>query len=410
MKPLLKALLPSLWLALFVGVCLSRSSVGPSATPLLCWLAATGMAYVGLTSPGQLWALLARYRLLFGALAALSLCIVAAEALAWPVAPGWLARLPPQAALLWCVPPLALFLLNQQRLQAVMVVFGAVCVWHLVAMPIEAVYGLKLGWHPLALLPRVAGPLNFQASGLASQAYFFTGLFLAMFYMVSGPLHAGRVFKKLRLSGPVLVGLTALWLVPVAAVQSRSALAGALLACLLTLAAQLRDRRFLRMLWPVVVVALLAGLGFYWFLFSANKTGLDLRLPYLQHYFLAALQWPCVLTGHGFLLADASMLLPGLTPVGHSHNDLVQILYSWGLPALLAYLAFWAGLLRLVSAGFVKKGEYWPVYALVAVLPGMVTDLGFQLFEKATFLVFLTALCLAFDLQPAKAPPPATPP
>ena len=174
--------------------------------------------------------------------------------------------------------------------------------------------------------------------------------------------------------------------------QSRSAFAGSLLALLLTVMSQVRDKK--RLLYIFVPALLIGGL-LYLYLFSGGKSGPDLRLMYLKHYFLSALQWPGVLTGKGFVLADPTMVIPGVSPVGHSHNDLVQILFSWGMPALLAYVAFWAGLIQLIYRKFVQTAEYWPVYALAAVLPAMVTDLGFQLFEKAAFIVFLTALCMA---------------
>jgi hypothetical protein len=190
----------------------------------------------------------------------------------------------------------------------------------------------------------------------------------------------------------VLLLLTALWLVPVACVQSRSAFAGSLLALLLTVMSQVRNKT--RLLYIFVPALLIGGL-LYLYLFSGGKSGPDLRIMYLKHYFLSALQWPVVVTGKGFFLADPTMVIPGVPPVGHSHNDLVQILFSWGMPALLAYLAFWAGLIKLIYRKFVQTAEYWPVYALAAVLPAMVTDLGFQLFEKAAFIVFLTALCIA---------------
>ena len=77
-------------------------------------------------------------------------------------------------------------------LLALALVFLAVCAWHFVAMPVEAVSGAKLTWHESsAAMPRSAGPLNFQASGLALQPYFFSGLFAgalaaSLFYFLAG--------------------------------------------------------------------------------------------------------------------------------------------------------------------------------------------------------------------------------
>jgi hypothetical protein len=108
------------------------------------------------------------------------------------------------------------------------------------------------------------------------------------------------------------------------------------------------------------------------------------------------------------------MLLPGLDPITHSHNDLVQMLYSWGSAALVAYIVFWCGLLSLVYSGFVARKEYWPVCALLVAVPGMVTDLGFEHYEKAAFLVILAAFCMALapaanraEMAPSRRP--ATP-
>ena len=382
------------WLAIFTFLMVTRATVSPPAAMFFLALAISGGMYLALTSPTRLWQLLKTYCLLFVALLVFAICIVWSEAHALKGEPrDFLASVPTQVGVLFCIPTLALFLQDRQLLRLLTGVFLAISAWHFVAMPIEAVYGLKTGWHPAVLAPRAAGPLVYQASGLAADSFFFSGLLQGMFYMAVGVVYSRQLFgQKTTISDAALLVLTALWLIPVACVQSRSAFAGSLLALLLTLMSQVHHRR--RLLQFFIPALLIGGL-LYLYLFSGGKSGPDLRIIYLKHYFLSALQWPGVLTGKGFIRADYSMVIPGVSPVGHSHNDLVQILFSWGAPALLAYLAFWAGLLRLIYQKFIKKAEYWPVYALVAVLPAMVTDLGFQLFEKAAFIVFLTALCLA---------------
>ena len=381
------------WLAIFTFLMVTRATVSPPAAILFLGLAISGGVYLALTSPARLRQLLKTYRLVFVALLVFALCIVWSEAHAWKgESRDFLASVPTQVGVLFCIPTLVLFLQDRLLLRLLVGVFLAISAWHFIAMPSEAVYGLKTGWHPAALVPRAAGPLAYQASGLAADSFFFSGLFQGMFYAAVGVVYSRQLFgQKIIISDAALLLLTALWLIPVACVQSRSAFAGSLLALLLTLMSQVHGRK--RLLYLFIPTLLIGGL-LYLYLFSGGKSGPDLRIMYLKHYFLSALQWPGVLTGKGFIRADYSMVIPGVSPVGHSHNDLVQILFSWGMPALLAYLAFWAGLLHLIYQQFIKKAEYWPAYALVAVLPAMVTDLGFQLFEKAAFVVFLTALCL----------------
>ena len=382
------------WLAIFTFLMVTRATVSLPAAMFFLALAVSGGVYLALTSPARLLQLLTKYRLVFVALLVFALCIVGSEAHAWKgESIDFIASVPTQVGVIFCIPTLALFLQDRQLLRLLVGVFLAISAWHFVAMPIEAVYGLKTGWHPAVLVPRAAGPLVYQASGLAADSFFFSGLFQGAFYMAVGVVYSRRLFgQKIIISDNALLLLTALWLIPVACVQSRSAFAGSLMALLLTVMSQVRDKkRLLQMFIPTVLVG---GL-LYLYLFSGGKSGPDLRIMYLKHYFLSALQWPGILTGKGFIRADYSMVIPGVSPVGHSHNDLVQILFSWGMPALLAYMAFWAGLIKLICRKFVQKAEYWPVYALVSVLPAMITDLGFQLFEKAAFIVFLTALCMA---------------
>jgi hypothetical protein len=301
---------------------------------------------------------------------------------------------PSQTAALLCLPVLAVFLADSRIFKAVVALFSAVCLWHFVMMPIESMTGFKLTWHPHFLLARAAWPLQFQASGLAWQTFCFVGLFLPLFYLAWGPVFERRVFGEPRVPHWVAGLLPILWLFPVATVQSRSGLAGALVAGVLAMLAWHKRPGLGRWL-------LLAGVGvlvvwFYLYLFAEGKTGPGLRWAYLQAYIREALDWQWLATGRGFSRELASpVVVPGLMPLAHSHNDIAQVFYSWGLPGLLAYAVFWFALLRLVFTRFVARGEYWPALALVAVIPNLVTDVGFHFFEKAAFLVLLAAMCMA---------------
>jgi hypothetical protein len=146
----------------------------------------------------------------------------------------------------------------------------------------------------------------------------------------------------------------------------------------------------------LLLIACVGATAIYYVYMSETKTGAGLRLAYMKFYLREALDWHWLATGRaypGFIESPA--LVRGQAPLTHSHNDLVQVFFSWGLPGLLAYLAFWAGLLRLIYTRFAVRGEYWPALALVAVVPNMITDLGFHFFEKASFLVILAAMCMA---------------
>lgn len=309
--------------------------------------------------------------------------------------------LPPQVGLLLCLPALALFLHDRRNFRIVVLVFAAACLWHLFAMPIEAIHGVKLGWHPVEWLPRAAGPFRFQASGLARQAYFFPGLFLPLFYLAWGPLYEKRVFPQWPLGARAMLALPLVWLIPVLSVQSRSAFAGALAAALLAIAGARRALRPRQ--WFALAALALAGAAVFWLLFAENKSGVELRLAYFAHYIRTALDWEWLATGRSLYFdPDMRMAVPGLQKLQHSHNDIAQVFYSWGLPGLAAYLAFWVALVRLVWTRFAARGEWWPACALVALLPNMLTDLGFQHYEKAAFLVLLAAFCMA--LEPRAAP------
>lgn len=381
------------------------------------WLAFHGTTVLAPNNPG-LWALVASGNAWFAAFerdrlarlarehaGLLATVLSLAAAILWSEAIGkWRGEAPPhalpaQAALLLCVPPLALLLADERNLRAVVALFAAFCLYHFFAMPLEATTGLKVSWHPIQLLPRDAGLLHYQASGLAWQAYYFPGLFLPLFWLAWGPVYEHRVPASWSLSRRAMLVLPLLWLVPAACVQSRSAFAGQLAAALLAIAASSRTRR-LRTWLAIALLAALAG-AIYWELFAQNKSGADLRIAYFKHYMRAALDWHWIATGRSYYLdPDLRMMVPGMQMLQHSHNDIAQVFYSWGLPGLAAYVAFWVALVRLVFTRFVRHGEYWPACALVALFPNMVTDLGFQHYEKAAFLVLLTGTCLACAARP----------
>jgi len=400
--PLLDRTVATLWLAGFLWLAFKGATVAPPSNAALFALVAAGGAWQLVAARSQARRLWHEHRGMLLATLLLAGAIVLSEgAAAWrgqaPPHP-----LPPQAALLLCLPLLALFLRDERVLHGMVLVIAAVCAWHLVAMPLEAVLGLKLSWHRVELLPREAGPFHYQASGLAWQAYYFPGLFLPLFWLAWGPVYERRVFAGLSLPRSAMLALPLAWLVPALSVQSRSAFAGALAAALLAFAGASRTRRLRT--WFALAVLMLLGAAVFWLLFAENKSGAELRVAYFKHYMRAAMDWPWLATGRSFSLdPDLRMMVPGMQMLQHSHNDIAQIFYSWGLPGLAAYLAFWAALLHLVWTRFVRQGEYWPACALLALLPNMVTDLGFQHYEKAAFLVLLAAFCLACAGRPRPA-------
>lgn len=391
----------TLWLGGFLYLAFKGATVAPPPNAALFALALLGAAFLVAFARPRIRELWREHRGLLVAVLALAAAILWSEAFgAWrgeaPPHP-----LPPQAALLLCLPLLALFLLDERNLRNVVIVFAIACLWHFVAMPLEAVWGLKVSWHRIELLPRDAGPLHYQASGLAWQAYYFPGLFLPLFYLAWGPVFEQRVLAGWRPPRRTMLALPLLWLVPALCVQSRSAFAGAMAAALLAIIGASRTRR-LRTWLAVAVLALFAAV-IYWHLFAENKSGADLRIAYFKLYVREAFDWSWIATGRSYYLdPDLRMMVPGMQMLQHSHNDIAQIVFSWGLPGLLAYLAFWVALVRLVYTRFVAQGEYWPACALVALFPNMVTDLGFQHYEKAAFLVLLAAMCMACAVRPRR--------
>lgn len=375
-----------------------NSDQPPPNFPLFA-LVATGTLYHLVYSQGQVRRLLAEYRWLLGAVLAIALAILVSECSAQFGGLAPVHALPRQVALLLCTPALALFLLKPRHMAWVVGLFAAVCAWNFFMMPIEAVWGEKVSWHTIYLFRREAGPFNFQAAGLAIAAFYFPGLMLGLFYLAWGPVFHKRVFADTRLPRELMLALPVLWLIPVICVQSRSAFIGALAAALVLLAAPLRWRNPLP--WLSLGILAIAAAGLYWFLFAEGKSGPDLRIAYLKFYMAKSLEWNWLATGRSFYY-DPQLVAPGWQPLDHSHNDFVQVLFSWGLTTLIAYLAFWAALLRLMYSRFLVHKEYWPLAAVVAVLPSMQTDLGLHHFEKTMFLVILTSFCIVFAERDAE--------
>jgi hypothetical protein len=383
------------WLALFFALIFFGASPAPPSAEAFPSLAMAGLLYGLAFDREALRALLARHRLLLAAPLALVAGIVLAEA--------WLAHrglrrtqgpLPSQVGMLLCLAPLAMMLRQRCLLRATVILFALLCAWNVVALQVEAVTGERMGWHDMPLIPRPWGAFDYQAAGLAWQVYFFTGLYLPLFFMALGPAAQERLWPGLAIAPRTQFWLGLLWTAAVTSLQSRSAFAGALAATLLGGAAAM-DRRGGWARLQVALVAL-AGTALYWFMFSANKSPAGLRWAYIHLYAQRSLEWPWILSGRSYsVVPDAGMAVPGLEFLPHSHNDLLQVLFSWGLPVLALYLLFWFALLRLAWRDFWLQGRHWPLLAVVAVLPSLVTDLGFHHYEKAAFMVLLGGLCMA---------------
>jgi hypothetical protein len=300
---------------------------------------------------------------------------------------------PAQTGLLLCIAPLAVLLRRPLHLRIVTAALAALTLWHLLALPVEAMTGHKWSWHVPDLLPRPLGPLNYQASGLAWQAYYFPGLYLGAFYLAAGAIGEERVFGGPRFTPRTWLVASLAWALAVACVQSRSALAGALAASLLGFVAfgQRRNARW----WLVVATVSLAGAALFWYLFSENKSGPGLRWVYLVEYLKRSFDAGWVWTGRGYTIhPDPSIQVPGWQYLHHSHNDIAQVFFAWGLPTLILYLLFWFALARLALRAW-RQARYWPVLSLVAVGPNLLTDLGFHHFEKVAFIALLAGMLMA---------------
>lgn len=394
MNTVLHRILPAAWAAALLYVLARYATAQAPPAVLIDGLAVASLAWLVLAARDDAAAMLRGNPLLFDGAVVLAVLAFAAQLLAPVGAVQPSERVLPQTAVLLCLPALAVVLRRQPVLQAALCVFAcATAAWHFVALPMEALTGIRLGWHRDALFPRDAGPLHFQAAGLAQQAYFFAGLYLPLFYLGWGWAWEQAAVRRRPSLRALLLGALVAWVAAVACVQSRSALIGAALASgLLALhAAPPRWRRVA----PWIVGAGLVVLGVaYLALFSQNKSGPGLRWAYAQLYLHASFDGRLFI-GHGLTATPpATMRLPDY-PISHSHNDLVQVLYSWGLPALLAYACFLFALVRLAWRRFAADRAPWALAALLALLPNVVTDLGVQHYEKAAFLVLLAALCAA---------------
>jgi hypothetical protein len=395
----LRQAFPPLWLAGFLYMAFHGTTVNDPNNRAFLALIAPGALYVATLGRGAALELWRRNRALLLTAALLVAAIAMSEIVGRVRGQAPPHSFPPQIALLLCMPILAVLLEDGRWLAAAVAVFCAFCVWHFIAMPVEAVTGTKVSWHPIQLLPRDSGPFHFQASGLAWQAYYFPGLFLPLFYLAWGPVYEKRVFASLNMPRRAMLALALLWVIPAACVQSRSAFAGALCAALIAIVATSRSRG-VRVWFAAAVLAAFAAL-IYWQMFAENKSGAGLRVAYFKFYVQKAMEWPWPLTGRSYYLdPDLKMMVPGMQMLQHSHNDIAQILFSWGVPGLAAYLAFWVALLRTVWKRFVAHREVWPACFLVVLFPSMVTDLGFQHFEKAAALVLLAAMCMALRARP----------
>ena len=390
------------WLAVFLFEALTRSTVRPPHPAVLPMLALTGLAYAWTIERAAFSALLRRHAAIWWTLALFIGMVAVAEVLAHARdVPGLAPFLPAPCWLVLCLPGLAVIVSDGPRLRFAVLLFAALSIWHFFATPFEAVTGMRLSWQPMELFPRDAGPLHYQASGLAWQVYYFTGLFLPLFYLAWGPISEGRIVSRPQLSVRDWGFVAMAWGLPAVCSQSRSAFAGTLAAGLLALAAWKRPTRLST--WLALGMLVIVGGAGYAYLFSANKSGLGLRLAYYELYFAESMKWPAVLVGHGFtLVPNEAMFVKGLTPLEHAHNDVIQTLFSWGAVALAAYVAFFISLLRLVWRDYLSRGRYWPACALLVFIPSTVTDLGFQHFEKAAFLVLFTCWCMVFASREAR--------
>lgn len=396
---------PGAWVAAFFFLAFTRSLATPPFIALTV-LAMLGTAYCAVFMRDAWRDVQREHAGILLPAAIMALAVLSSQGVFTLRGGGPAGFVPAQASLLLCLPVLALFLANARIFQAAIGLFCVFAIWHFFMMPLEAITGIKWTWHPVELLPREAWPFKYQASGLALQAFSFVGLFLPLFYLAWGPIRYRRAFAGWPMPGRLMRVLPLLWLLPVASVQSRSALAGALIASALAFLASARRVRLVAWL---LLIGCAAVTVFYYLYMSEGKTGPGLRLAYMKLYVRESLDWHWLATGRGFPYGPGPLpVVPGMIPLTHSHNDLVQVFYSWGLPGLLAYLAFWGGMLRLMWTRFVARGEYWPALALIAVVPNMITDVGFHFFEKAAFLVILVAMCIACarprDAAAAKAP------
>lgn len=390
------------------------SSASPPAAWALGLLGFSGLAIAAATDWVTLVLLWRRCKWLWTAWGLVGVGAMVAE---WWASAGnythFIQTLSPQAGLVWCLPALSVFMVNAKMRSWTNIALAALCVWHAVTIPLEAITGIRFGWLTYEVVVRTFGWLTYQSAGLSSHPYLFAGFYLPIFYLVWGSCrsdilaYSGRTQKWWAWRCYLL--LPWFWLVIAACLQSRSAFVGALMAsCLCSLLAgttrqtrrsthpgvqfsvltsSLKKRRWI----GVVLVIFALGAIANWFLNLGNKTGLGLRAAYWQVYLDAAFQWPKLLTGHGFLSDRSHLAVAGLPYIWHSHNDWLEVVYSWGVITLIPYLVFMIGLSRLLIQRW-REGQAWLLATAVCVLPTMVTDLGLHHYEKAALMTLIAAL------------------
>lgn len=406
--------LPAVWLLVFLWAVIGYSSASPPAAWALGMLGFSGLAIAAATD----WAVLAllwhRSKWLWTAWGLVGVGATVAELWA---SPGnyshFIQTLSPQAGLVWCLPALSVFMLDIKMRSWTIAALAALCVWHAVTVPLEAITGLRIGWLTYEVVVRPFGLLTYQSAGLSSHPYLFAGFYLPIFYVVWGGCRS-HVLTYTARTNHVWIWRSYLllpwfWLVIAACLQSRSAFAGALTAaCLCSFLARApsqprgsirsgvetagRIPSFKTKHWIGVVLFIFAMTVIAnWFLNLGNKSGLGLRAAYWQVYLDAAFQWPNVLIGHGFLNDRSHLAVAGMPYIWHSHNDWLEVVYSWGLMTLIPYLVFMIGLARLLIQRW-RESEVWLLAAAVSVLPTMVTDLGLHHYEKAVLMTLIAAL------------------
>lgn len=389
------------WLAVFLFFILCFGSVRQLQPGAFAGLALSGLLYCAFFDRKEYFAMVrSQGLLLFAAL----LVVVAISVAGWMLhlrVPDRLGPpLPAQIGLLLCLTPLAVILKDRKRLQIATVVFAGISLLHAFALPIEAMTGVMLDAQGEDLLPRNLGPLQYQARGLAWQVYYFPGVFLSLFYLAAGAVGEEGVFGDWQMGPRTWLFGSIVWTAAVACLQSRSAFAGALAASVLGWLMVARARA--AYLWLVGVGVVTVGLALFWYMFAENKSSPGLRIAYLALYLQRSFDVEWLWTGRGYTeWPDPTMLVPGYQHLHHSHNDLVQVFFTWGLPSLLAYLLFWLALLRLV-ARFWRQGRHWPVLTLVAVGPSLTTDLGLHNVEKTASIALLAAMCMALAERTAR--------
>ena len=394
--------IPMAWLMVLLFLMLFFGSVRQLHANAYTALAVAGLLYCLFFERNQWRALVGEHRALLTAAVLVVLLIAASEAaLLWRLPQRRVTPLPSQVGLLLCIAPLAVILRDRTRLRALAAVLVALSLYHVVTLPLEAITGTVFHTQTEALFPREMGPLNYQAHGLAWQVYYFPGLLLGLFFLASGLVVEEGVVRRWTVRPGAWLAAGIAWTAAIACIQSRSALAGTAAATALGYVALSGNRRALRT-WLVLGALAILGVALYLYLFVDNKSSFGLRWEFMKLFWRHGWDAEWLWTGRGYRIdPDPEMQLPGLQTLLHSHNDIIQVFFTWGVPVLVAYVALWALVVRL-AVRFWRDGRYWPVLALVAVGPSFLTDLGLHNVEKASFLAVLAGMAMA--LWPATPP------